>query len=318
MTNKMSKIVVIGSCSTDMFFYTSVLPNPGQTIHGKQFSLDFGGKGANQCIAAQKLGADTVFIGCVGTDIFGKDIINNFEKWGVDTQFITKKSVDTGVAQINVTDNGENCIIIVAGANGTLQKEDVDKAHDLLLNETSVVLFQFETPLETTEFILNKLSSANSKCCKIVNGAPAYSNSYQNILKLADIFCVNESEAEIYTNYIKKIDSIESANEVLSLLLNQGCKIVIITLGSLGAVFASKDEPKPQWVKVPKIENPIDTSGAGDAFLGSLAYFIVHTPNLSLYEQIKRACIIATKTVQFKGTQKSYPLKHDLPKELFS
>lgn len=77
---------------------------------------------------------------------------------------------------------------------------------------------------------------------------------------MADIFCVNESEAEIYTNSIKKIDSIESANEVLSLLLNQGCKIVIITLGSLGAVFASKNEPKPQWVKVPKIENPVDTS----------------------------------------------------------
>jgi len=96
--------------------------------------------------------------------------------------------------------------------------------------------------------------------CKIVNGAPAYSNSYQNILKLADIFCVNESEAEIYTNCIKKIDCIESANEVLSLLLKQGCKIVIITLGPLGAVFASKDEQKPQWVQVPKIENPTDTS----------------------------------------------------------
>jgi len=93
-----------------------------------------------------------------------------------------------------------------------------------------------------------------------VNGAPAYSNSHQNILKLADIFCVNESEAEIYTNCIKKIDSIESANEVLSLLLNQGCKIVIITLGPLGAVFASKNEREPQWVQVPKIENPVDTS----------------------------------------------------------
>lgn len=314
----MSKIVAIGSCSTDMFFYTSKLPNPGQTIHGKKFNLDFGGKGANQCIAAQKLGADTVFIGCVGSDLFGRDIISNFERWGVDTQFISKKSVDTGVAQINVTDNGENCIIIVAGANSTLQKEDVDKAYDLLLKETSVVLFQFETPLETTEYILNKLSTANSKCCKIVNGAPACTNSYQNILKLADIFCVNESEAEIFTNCIKKINSIESANEVLSLLLKQGCKIVIITLGSLGVVFASKDKQEPQWVKVPKVENPIDTSGAGDAFLGSLAYFIVHTPNLSLYEQIRRACIIATRTVQFQGTQKSYPLKHDLPEELFN
>lgn len=93
-----------------------------------------------------------------------------------------------------------------------------------------------------------------------MNGAPANSNSYQNILKLADIFCVNESEAEIFTNNVVKIDSIESAYKVLSLLLQQGCKVVIITLGQLGAIFASKDEPEPQWVQVPKIENPVDTS----------------------------------------------------------
>lgn len=96
--------------------------------------------------------------------------------------------------------------------------------------------------------------------CKIVNGAPACSNSYQNILRLADIFCINESEAEIYTNSIIKIDGIESANKVLSLLLEQGCKIVIITLGPLGAIFASKDKPEPQWVQISKIENPIDTT----------------------------------------------------------
>lgn len=93
-----------------------------------------------------------------------------------------------------------------------------------------------------------------------MNGAPAYSYSYQNILKLADIFCVNESEAEIFTNNVVKIISIESAFQVLSLLLQQGCKVVIITLGQLGAIFASKDEPEPQWVQVPKIENPVDTS----------------------------------------------------------
>lgn len=96
--------------------------------------------------------------------------------------------------------------------------------------------------------------------CKIVNGAPAYSHCHQNILKLADIFCVNESEAEIYTNNIIKINSIESANQVLLLLLKQGCKTVIITLGPLGAIFASDDNPEPQWVQTPKIENPVDTS----------------------------------------------------------
>lgn len=96
--------------------------------------------------------------------------------------------------------------------------------------------------------------------CKIVNGAPACSSSYQNILQLADIFCVNESEAEIYTNNVLKIDSVESASQVLSLLLKQGCKTVIITLGPLGAVFASKDKPEPQLVPTPEIENPIDTT----------------------------------------------------------
>ncbi|XP_050422372.1 ribokinase-like isoform X2 [Adelges cooleyi] len=254
----------------------------------------------------------------VGEDLFGEDILNNFKKCGVDTRYIVKKpNVDTGVAQINVTDDGENYIIIVAGANGTLQKGDVDKAESVLLNETGVVLFQFETPLETTEYLLNKISTINSKCCKIVNGAPAYSNLQKEILQLADIFCVNESEAEIYTNEIIKIDSIESANQALSLLLKQGCNTVIITLGPLGAVFASKDAREPQWVRLPKIENPIDTTGAGDAFIGALAYFIVHKPNLNLYEKIKRSCAIATVTVQHKGTQKSFPLRNDLPNKLF-
>lgn len=96
--------------------------------------------------------------------------------------------------------------------------------------------------------------------CKIVNGAPALVNAHKNILQLADIFCVNESEAEIFTCNTVQINNIESASEVLSLLLKQGCKIVIITLGPLGVVFASRDEPKPQWVQVPKVENPIDTS----------------------------------------------------------
>ncbi|XP_050541807.1 ribokinase-like isoform X2 [Daktulosphaira vitifoliae] len=259
----MSKIVVVGSCGTDLFFYTSKLPTPGQTIHGKQFSVDFGGKGANQCVAAQKLGADTVFIGCVGTDIFGNDIIDNFKNIGVDTTYIIKKAnVDTGVAQINVTDDGENYIIIVAGANGTLLPADIDKAETLFHSEIGVVIFQFETPLETTEYLLNKLSKINNRCCKIVNGAPAYSNLHNKIFQLADIFCVNESEAEIYTNEIIKINSIETANQALFLLLKQGCNTVIITLGSLGAVFASKNNSEPQWVHSPKVTNPIDTTAS--------------------------------------------------------
>lgn len=109
-------------------------------------------------------------------------------------------------------------------------------------------------------YVSNKLKFLPFSGCKIVNGAPAFSNLHENILCLADIFCVNESEAEIFTNCTIKINSVESAKQVLLLLLNQGCKTVIITLGPLGAVFASKDEPKPQWVKVAKIENPVDTT----------------------------------------------------------
>ncbi|XP_050541809.1 ribokinase-like isoform X3 [Daktulosphaira vitifoliae] len=254
----------------------------------------------------------------VGTDIFGNDIIDNFKNIGVDTTYIIKKAnVDTGVAQINVTDDGENYIIIVAGANGTLLPADIDKAETLFHSEIGVVIFQFETPLETTEYLLNKLSKINNRCCKIVNGAPAYSNLHNKIFQLADIFCVNESEAEIYTNEIIKINSIETANQALFLLLKQGCNTVIITLGSLGAVFASKNNSEPQWVHSPKVTNPIDTTGAGDAFIGALAYFIVHKPNLDLYEKIKRACTIASITVQQKGTQKSFPNRNTLPKYLF-
>ncbi|XP_008551445.1 ribokinase isoform X1 [Microplitis demolitor] len=304
-------IVVVGSCMIDFTSYVPRLPKPGETLVGMEFKRTVGGKGANQCVSAAKLGASTTLIASLGSDIFGEEYLQILKSFKINTNFIKiRKDVSSGVAQIMVADNGENSIVIVLGANALLCPADVDEAEGVIKN-AAVLLTQFETSLDTT---LHALKLHKGRGVSIVNGAPAVANPDLNVLKNCDIFCVNETETEIMTG-IEPL-TLDNAQEALNKLFKLGCNTVIITLGAEGAVFASRDEPEMTHVPVEKVK-PVDTTGAGDAFLGALAYFIAYHSKLTLKKQIERACQVAKKSVMKAGTQPSFPIKDELSKELF-
>lgn len=306
-----SNIVVVGSCMIDFTCYSSRLPKPGETIRGNKFQIKYGGKGANQCMAAAKLGASTALVASLGSDSFAQDYLEILKKENVNVSHIQiQKDKQSGIAHITVADNGENCIVIVPGANDCLSPKHVITASELIKNAT-VLLCQFETPLDVT---LHALRIHKGHGLSIVNAAPAIENFDPEIFELCDIFCVNETEAEVITKI--QLLELSNAQEVIDVLLSKGCNLVILTLGPLGAVYASKSDRKIKQISATEVQ-PVDTTGAGDAFLGSLAYFKAYHPHLSTYECIERACEIATRSVLKTGTIESFPTKEDLPPKLF-
>ncbi|XP_051168587.1 ribokinase-like [Leptopilina boulardi] len=308
----MSRIVVVGSSMIDFTTYSPRLPKSGETIIGSKFEQGFGGKGANQCVTAARLEATTTLVTSLGSDVLGQQYIDKLKSEGIDVTYVkNRKNSHTGAAQITVADNGDNNIIIVPGANELLTKEDIDEAANVL-KQSSVLLCQFETPIATT---LHALRLKKNNGISIVNAAPAVANIHPEIFQLADVFCVNESEAECITG-IKNL-TILNVQEAVDKLLEMGCNTIIITFGSCGAIFASRDNNKINCIPTDKVKS-VDTTGAGDAFLGAFAYFTAYHPNLSIEEKIKRSCTIATQSVLKTGTQTSFPRKKDLPMDLFS
>lgn len=305
-----SKVVVVGSCMTDLVSYTPKLPKPGETLHGHRFSIGFGGKGANQCIAATRLGASTSMVAMVGDDSFGHNYLENFKENGVDTRHVgISKEAATGVAPIAVDDSGENCIIIVAGANLKMTPEDVMLAEEII-KLSSVVVCQGEITMEATLTALTLARKHNVKT--VMNAAPANANLDPEIVKNSDIFCVNESEAEVLTGI--EVKSTADAKLAAEELLSRGCSCVIITLGGEGALYSNQEGHK--HIPTEKV-TPLDTTGAGDAFVGALAYYLAYHPHLCMTDIIQRSCKVASVSVLSPGTQSSYPRKDALPEEIF-
>ncbi|XP_066586203.1 ribokinase-like isoform X2 [Prorops nasuta] len=300
-------IVVVGSCMIDFTCYSPRLPKPGETVIGSKFEQNYGGKGANQCVMAARLGASTTLVASLGADSFGFEYLKILKEEKINVSYIQlQNNKHSGVAHITVAENGENSICIVLGANELLSPKVVDSSIDVIKN-ASILLLQFEIPLETTLHALRVHKGH-------VNGAPSIKNVNTEILSLCDIFCVNETEAEIMTD----IESLSSENiqEAINKLLLLGCNTVIITLGALGAVYASQSQKTITRITTSSVE-PVDTTGAGDAFLGAFAYFKASHPMLSMDECIRRACYVATESVLKYGTHGSYPKKSLLPVELF-
>eukprot|EP01147_Barroeca_monosierra_P010775 gene10775-2860_t len=273
------------------FSYVPVLPKPGETLHGHGFKKGFGGKGANQCVMAARLGAKVSMITKVGKDIFGEETKSNFKVHGIDTTYVLEDpSKPTGVAPITVDDAGQNSIIIVNGANDNLTPADIDHADAVVsrtkvyFDEVEVLVAQYEIRPETT---LAAIQAANRHgVFSIFNLAPAKAEIHPDLFLLPDIFCVNETEAEMVSGIpVKNIDDAAVAAQTLQ--EKQNVKCVIITLG-------------PQVTAV-------DTAGAGDAFIGALGFFLSTCPEMSLQEAVKKSGAIATITVQLQGTQSSYP-----------
>jgi ribokinase len=296
MTARTPRIAVVGSAAADLTTFSDAFPRAGETLFGKSFNLGFGGKGANQAVAARLCGADVVMVGRVGDDLFGEAILKNFASYGIDTTHVRiVQGTSTGVAPIFVEPNGQNRIIVVKGANEHLRPVDVDAAASLLRGVDTIIL-QFEIPLETVYHTV-RFARANGIRC-IVNPAPALPMEVSQLTP-ADYFIPNETEAELITGH--PVHTLEQARAGAAALLQIGFRKVVLTLGSRGSLFA---DASGSTEVAPFPVTPLDTTGAGDAFIGSLAVFLAE--GLPELRAAARANLYAALSTTRVGTQKSF------------
>ncbi|XP_051470042.1 ribokinase isoform X4 [Apus apus] len=248
----------------------------------------------------------------VGKDSFGNDYIENLKKNGVSTAFVGQTTdAATGTASIIVNSEGQNVIVIVPGANLLLNFEDLKRASDTIC-KARVLVCQLEiTPAVSLEAL--KIARA-SGVKTLLNPAPALADLDPQFYTLSDIFCCNETEAEILTGI--PVGSPEDAGKVGRVLLERGCKLVLLTLGAEGCMMISVEEPIPKHVPAGKVR-AVDTTGAGDSFVGALAFYLAYYPELPMEEMIRKSNCVASVSVQASGTQSSYPYRKDLPQDLF-
>jgi ribokinase len=275
----------------DLTAYAEVLPEPGQTLAGQLFTTGFGGKGANQAVMAAHCGAAVHFIGKLGRDVFGTAIADNFVKVGIQSEYVDASETATGVAHIWVDGNGENRIIIIPGANHEIEVAKAVKAIDSI-KDLSVVVAQCEIKQEVT---LAAFKAAKARgCTTILNPAP-YQEITAELLALSDWIIPNESE-------FRELHGELPTDEVTLQSFRVG-KSSIVTLGSQGAVYISADGQLSK-VAAPKVI-AVDTTGAGDAFVGTFAYCLASgkDPIAAMTLGVKVASLSVTR----KGAQSSYP-----------
>jgi len=290
------RVVVVGSANIDLITYTDRISRPGETIFADRFDLGFGGKGANQAVAAHLCGAHVAMVARVGDDLFGPATIQNFTSLGIDASHVLVTcGVSSGVAPIFVDSSGQNRIWVVKGANDRLAPADVDAAAGLL-RQADIVVLQLEVPLETVYHTL--LLARTYGVRTILNPAPAQPLDLARAAK-ADYVIPNETEAEVLSGL--PVRHVEDAEACALRLLQSGLPHVIVTLGANGALSADAGgvrhfQPYPVA--------PADTTGAGDAFIGSLACFLAS--GLDESEAISRANLYAALSTLAAGTQKSF------------
>lgn len=293
---KRPRIAVVGSANVDLTTFSDCFPKPGETIFGDKFNLGFGGKGANQAVAARLCGAEVFMVARVGDDLFGPATIKNFEKLGIDATHVRiVNGVSSGVAPIFVESSGQNRIIVVKGANDALKPADVDAAGDMLKSADCIVL-QFEIPLATVYYTIQFARKNNIRC--ILNPAPAQSIDMSAITDL-DYFVPNESEAETIAGL--PVRSVDDAKRCAEKLLSVGIGRVLITLGANGSLLAGKEG---MWHVPAYFMKSVDSTGAGDAFIGSFATFLGE--GVPEREAAMRANLYAGLSTLGVGTQKSF------------
>jgi ribokinase len=293
---KRPRIAVVGSANVDLTTFTDRFPKPGETIFGQKFDLGFGGKGANQAVAARLCGAEVFMVARVGSDLFGPATIENFRKLGIDTTHVKQiEGMSSGVAPIFVETNGQNRILVVKGANDALKTADVDAAAETLKGADCIVL-QFEIPLETVYYTVAFARKNGIRC--MVNPAPAQAVE-MNALNGLDYFVPNESEAEAITGL--PVRNIEDAKSCAGKLLAEGIGRAIITLGANGSLIAGNGLSEHI---APFPMKSVDSSGAGDAFIGSFAVFLAE--GLPELDAVRRANLYAGLSTMAVGTQKSF------------
>ncbi|CAH8607098.1 unnamed protein product [Dicrocoelium dendriticum] len=319
--------------------------------------MGLGGKGANQSVAARVLGCEVALVAKVGSDSFGKNFVSRLDALGIASHGVTESTgASTGVAFVIVEcDRGQNRIIVIPGANKHLTPGDIDSAVTRNLLDCHVLVCQFEINVLTTLHSLRLARKHGA--VTILNPAPPLKHSSElqpsgdgdlirELLSTCDYCCPNETEAAHLVDHVPSVDfSLDSKEnnahvippvfiECLNWMREQGVKYPVITLGSMGALALISNDTMHEsqsdvvvvqctgsgtvvQVRAPLITNVVDTTGAGDCFIGALSFFIARYPQLSVIERLRRAVWVASQSVRREGTQSSYPNRNELPSELF-
>ena len=289
-------IAVVGSAMIDLTAYATVIPAPGQTLEGDLFTTGFGGKGANQAVIAAHCGAEVHFVGKLGRDLFGDSIAENFKKLGIDSEYVERSDTPNGVAHIWVDANGENRIIIIPGANHEIESKKAIEAIESIAG-LAVVVAQCEIKQEVT---LAAFSAAKKRgCVTILNPAP-YQPLSEELLAVTDWIIPNETE-------FKELHGQAPTSDEALKKFRPG-KNSIVTLGSEGAVLITSDGDLTR-VSAPTV-NAVDTTGAGDAFVGVFAFGLASGKNPE--DAMKLGIKVASMSVTRKGAQSSYPSQAEI------
>ena len=298
----MPNIVVVGSSNTDMVIQAEYLPAAGETILGGRFFMNPGGKGANQAVAAARLGGKITFIAKTGNDIFGKQSVQLFKDEGINTTYLLSDSENpSGIALITVDKNAENCIVVAPGANATLSKNDITPAKEAI-EDAALVLMQLEIPIETVAYVAEIAFARGLQV--LLNPAPARVLS-DDLLKKISIITPNKKEAEMLTGI--EVRNMESAKLAAQKIKERGVKTVIITLGNMGALILHANI----FTHIPGfMVKAVDTTAAGDIFNGALA--VALSEGKSIPESTRFACKAAAISVMRPGAQSSAPFKMEV------
>lgn len=300
-----SDIYIIGSSNTDMVIKSNSIPKPGETIIGGNFYSFQGGKGANQAVAASKLGGKVIFICKVGDDSLGNKSIKEYESHGINTEYIcVEKGEHTGVALIMVDKEGENLISVASGANSKLKIKDIAFI-EKKLKPNDLVLIQLEIPLEVVEFIISLCYRLRIKL--ILNPAP-FQKIDDDYLKCIHTITPNMIEAESLTGI--KVFDIDSSRVAAHKLIDKGIKNVFITMGNKGVFYITEDR---EGHILPKKVKAIDSTAAGDTFNGALAAALSF--GMKIYDSVEFANSAASISVTKMGAQDSIPYINELEKK---
>lgn len=278
------------------------LPIPGETILGGTFFMNPGGKGANQAVAASRMGGNVTIISKTGNDVFGKQSVMLYNSENINTDYVfSDPGLPSGVALITVDANGENCIVVASGANASLSPADINKAAKEI-ESADMVLMQLEIPIETVEYVAE---IANKKGIKVIlNPAPARALS-DKLLNCLYIIIPNKSEAEILSGI--KVTDYDSAVQAADIISARGVDNVVITLGPQGALI--KERNLYHFVEAHKVES-VDTTAAGDTFCGAVCVGL--SEGMSIVDSVKLAAKAAALTVTRMGAQSSIPYRSEL------
>jgi ribokinase len=299
------RLCIVGSSIMDLVSYAPRLPKLGETLPGSRFVTAFGGKGANQAVMAAKLGADVHMISRLGDDVFGRDYRTNFAAVGIDASSVSQSaSTATGVAAIWVDESsGANSIMVVLGANDELSPADVADAEPAIA-AADVVVAQWEVPIDCVVAAFR--IARRHRVRTVFNPAPARGALPADIYALIDVFCPNESETELLTGLdVATLADVEVAARTL---LARGPSTVVVTLGERGALVVDADGAMHR--PAPTV-HAVDTTGAGDAFVGTLATMLA--AGRSMADAVDAAIECASESVQQPGTQASYPDRRTAP-----